>query len=221
MVADLVHHDMGDEVREFLAALDPFVEDRAAVEVDGGGGVAGLRCLAEGATRVEPGQLERVVEPELGERFVVGELLDEDRHRRDMTAKRLGQAVERRVRQPLEIGGSGGELTGHGGGLDGGGEEGNMVAKLDEAQRAAALAALPGWRHEAERDALRREFRFHDFSAAWGFMTRVALLAESQDHHPEWSNVYNRVDILLTTHDAGGLSERDLRLARAIDDLAG
>jgi len=69
------------------------------------------------------------------------------------------------------------------------------------------------------RDAVRREFRFRDFSEAWGFMARVALLAEAQDHHPEWRNTYNRVEILLTTHDAGGLSERDLRLARAIDGL--
>ena len=69
------------------------------------------------------------------------------------------------------------------------------------------------------RDAIRRGFRFRDFNEAWGFMARVALLAEAQDHHPEWSNAYNRVEVVLTTHDAGGLSERDLRLARAIDAL--
>ena len=91
------------------------------------------------------------------------------------------------------------------------------VERLDDAARAALAAELPGWSLAKGRDAIRREFRFRDFSEAWGFMARVALLAEAQDHHPEWSNVYNRVDILLTTHDAGGLSERDLRLARAID----
>jgi 4a-hydroxytetrahydrobiopterin dehydratase len=96
-----------------------------------------------------------------------------------------------------------------------------MVERLDEAARAGLAAALPEWKPAEERDAIRREFRFGDFNEAWGFMARVALLAEAQDHHPEWSNVYNRVDILLTTHDAGGLSERDLRLARAIDGLAG
>jgi len=69
------------------------------------------------------------------------------------------------------------------------------------------------------RDAIEREFRFPDFSAAWGFMSRVALLAEAQDHHPEWSNVYGRVSIVLTTHDAGGLSARDVRLAAAVDGL--
>ena len=94
-----------------------------------------------------------------------------------------------------------------------------MVERLDEAARAGLATALPGWSLAEGHDAIRREFRFRDFSEAWGFMARVALLAEAQDHHPEWSNVYNRVEILLTTHDAGGLSERDLRLARAINGL--
>ena len=94
-----------------------------------------------------------------------------------------------------------------------------MVERLDEAARAGLATALPGWSLAEGHDAIRREFRFRDFSEAWGFMARVALLAEAQDHHLEWSNVYNRVEILLTTHDAGGLSERDLRLARAIDRL--
>ena len=94
-----------------------------------------------------------------------------------------------------------------------------MVERLDDAARAGLATALPGWLLTEGRDAIRREFRFRDFGEAWGFMARVALLAEAQDHHPEWSNVYNRVEILLTTHDAGGLSERDLRLARAIDGL--
>ena len=95
-----------------------------------------------------------------------------------------------------------------------------MVEKLDEAARAALAAELPQWRMAEGRDAITRCFRFRDFNAAWGFMSRVALLAEAQDHHPEWSNVYNRVEITLTTHDAGGLSARDVRLARAIDALA-
>jgi 4a-hydroxytetrahydrobiopterin dehydratase len=94
-----------------------------------------------------------------------------------------------------------------------------MVERLDDAARAALGTDLPGWALEGDRDAIAREFRFRDFSAAWGFMSRVALLAEQADHHPEWSNVYNRVRIVLTTHDAGGLSARDLALARAIDAL--
>jgi 4a-hydroxytetrahydrobiopterin dehydratase len=85
----------------------------------------------------------------------------------------------------------------------------------------AALAELPLWRGTSDRDAIVRTFRFADFSAAWGFMSRVALLAEKLDHHPEWSNVYGRVDVLLTTHDAGGVTERDLAMARFMDAAAG
>lgn len=94
-----------------------------------------------------------------------------------------------------------------------------MVETLDVAARAALASNLPHWRMVEGRDALARSFRFKDFSEAWGFMARVALLAEAQDHHPEWSNVWNRVEILLSTHDAGGLSERDITLAKAIDRL--
>lgn len=94
-----------------------------------------------------------------------------------------------------------------------------MVEKLDDAARDALPAELPEWRVVVGRDAIQRAFRFRDFNQAWGFMSRVALLAEQQDHHPEWFNVYNRVEITLTTHDAGGLSARDVKLARAIDAL--
>lgn len=90
-----------------------------------------------------------------------------------------------------------------------------MIEKLNEAAIAGALATVPGWRQAG--DGIERRYVFGDFAAAFGFMARVALLAEKADHHPEWSNVYNRVDIRLTTHDAGGLSSRDFSLARAID----
>lgn len=93
-----------------------------------------------------------------------------------------------------------------------------MVDRIDPAE---ALPRLPAWsRAEGERPAIRRALAFHDFNAAFGFMTRVALMADKMDHHPEWSNVYNRVDILLTTHDAGGITQRDLDLARFIDEAA-
>jgi 4a-hydroxytetrahydrobiopterin dehydratase len=95
-----------------------------------------------------------------------------------------------------------------------------MIAKLKPAERAAALQSLPQWREVEGRDAVARSLRFKDFSQAWGFMARVALQAERMDHHPEWFNVYNRVDITLTTHDCGGLSERDIKLARFIDAVA-
>ena len=90
--------------------------------------------------------------------------------------------------------------------------------KLDPARLPELLDSLPGWRHAGERGGtITREFRFADFSRAFAFMTQVALAAEKRDHHPEWSNVYNRVEIVLTTHDAGGLSMRDIDLARVID----
>lgn len=94
-----------------------------------------------------------------------------------------------------------------------------MIELLNDAQRADALKGLPGWDLDDRRGALTRSFTFKDFSEAFAFMTRVALLAEKADHHPEWSNAWNRVDILLTTHDAGGLSVRDIAMARAIDAL--
>ena len=84
---------------------------------------------------------------------------------------------------------------------------------------AADLASLPGWAVDATGKSIQRELKFKDFSEAWGFMNRVALLAESQDHHPEWSNVWNTVRITLSTHDAGGLTDKDITLARAIDAI--
>ncbi|MSP89900.1 MAG: 4a-hydroxytetrahydrobiopterin dehydratase [Alphaproteobacteria bacterium] len=95
-----------------------------------------------------------------------------------------------------------------------------MVQKLDGAARQAALGELRQWREVTGRDAIHRALRFKDFNEAWGFMARVALMAERMDHHPEWSNVYNRVEITLSTHDCGGLSERDVKLAKFIDGIA-
>jgi 4a-hydroxytetrahydrobiopterin dehydratase len=86
---------------------------------------------------------------------------------------------------------------------------------------AAALATLPGWSATPGRDAIAKSFRFADFNAAFGFMARVALVAEKMDHHPEWSNVYNKVDVVLTTHDAGGVTDKDVALARFMDEAAG
>ncbi len=94
------------------------------------------------------------------------------------------------------------------------------IAKLEGAARDAALRELPHWRLTDGRDAIFRSIRFKDFNAAFGFMACVALAAEKADHHPEWFNVWNRVDITLTTHDAGGLSQRDVALAKVIDAFA-
>jgi len=95
------------------------------------------------------------------------------------------------------------------------------VQRLDNDARDAALKQLPEWTYDASAGGITRQFEFADFCGAFAFMTHVAILAEKADHHPEWSNVYNKVDILLTTHDADGLSQRDIDLARkigAIDD---
>ena len=90
------------------------------------------------------------------------------------------------------------------------------IAKLTDAQRETALAGLPEWTLRGDGLAITRRFTFADFSEAFAFMTRVALYAEKANHHPEWTNVWNRVDITLTTHDAGGLSDRDAAMATAI-----
>lgn len=95
---------------------------------------------------------------------------------------------------------------------------------FSDSDHSEALASLAGWSHDATRDAITKKFKFRDFNAAFGWMTRVALLAEKMNHHPEWSNVYNRVDVTLTTHDAnegkGGLTEKDIKLAKAMDAYA-
>jgi 4a-hydroxytetrahydrobiopterin dehydratase len=95
-----------------------------------------------------------------------------------------------------------------------------MAEKLTGAARAAALAKLTGWIEVAGRDAISRKFTFKDFNEAFGFMARAALVAEKLDHHPEWFNVYNKVEVTLATHDAGGVTERDLTLAAEMDRLA-
>lgn len=96
-----------------------------------------------------------------------------------------------------------------------------MPKRLSSTEIAEALVGLPGWSLAEGREAITKRFVFADFNAAFGFMARVALAAEKLDHHPEWSNVYRTVDVVLSTHDAGGLTELDVRLARAMDGFAG
>ena len=95
-----------------------------------------------------------------------------------------------------------------------------MAEKLSDVARKAALASLEGWTEVNGRDAISRKFTFKDFNEAFGFMARAALIAEKLDHHPEWFNVYNRVEVTLATHDAGGVTERDVMLAEAMNRLA-
>lgn len=94
-----------------------------------------------------------------------------------------------------------------------------MIQKLSSEERAAQIARLRGWQAVAERDAIQRRFEFADFNEAFGFMTRVAIKAQEMDHHPEWFNVYNKVDITLSTHEAQGLTARDIEMALFIDSI--
>ncbi len=96
-----------------------------------------------------------------------------------------------------------------------------MVEKLASEARKAALASLSGWSEVSGRDAISRTFTFKNFNEAFGFMTRVALVAEKNDHHPEWRNVYKTVEVVLSTHDAGGVTQRDIALAEAMNKIAG
>ncbi|MEO8280706.1 MAG: 4a-hydroxytetrahydrobiopterin dehydratase [Ideonella sp.] len=93
------------------------------------------------------------------------------------------------------------------------------MPKLQADQAREALASLAGWKYDAKRDAITREFRFADFAEAFAFMSELAMVAERSNHHPEWFNVYNRVDITLTSHDVGGLSQRDIDWARHADKI--
>jgi 4a-hydroxytetrahydrobiopterin dehydratase len=96
-----------------------------------------------------------------------------------------------------------------------------MAQKLAGNERASALAKLSGWTEAQGRDAISKKFVFKDFSEAFGFMSRAALVAEKMDHHPEWFNVYKTVEVTLSTHDAGGVTDLDVKLAQAMDKLAG
>jgi len=95
-----------------------------------------------------------------------------------------------------------------------------MVQKLSTIDRKGVLDALDGWREVEGRDAIAKDFKFADFNAAFGWMSRVAMLAEKLDHHPEWFNVYNKVNVTLATHEAGGVTERDIAMAQAMNAYA-
>ncbi len=96
-----------------------------------------------------------------------------------------------------------------------------MAGRLSAAERQAALKRLSGWKDVDGREAIAKRFTFADFNEAFGFMARVALVAEKMDHHPEWTNIYKTVDVTLSSHDAGGVSERDIKLAEAMERIAG
>ena len=96
-----------------------------------------------------------------------------------------------------------------------------MAEKLNAESIAESLETLTGWTHDRKTDTLRKKYKFKDFNAAWAFMSRVALLAEKMNHHPDWSNAYNKVDVTLTTHDADGITARDIKMAASMNEYAG
>jgi 4a-hydroxytetrahydrobiopterin dehydratase len=224
MMPDLMDQHMPHQIVEPHPRLGPFRENRLTIEKDAVGHRAGVhrRFLANGAAVIEAGKVERMRDPERAERLVVGEFLHRKHDVAEVGTEYFGQPLQRGARDGLDLVRAR-RLPRHDD-MDSAGSEpaarrDTMVEQLSEAERAEALDGLPDWDYDEARDAITRAFAFADFSEAFAFMARVALIAEKADHHPEWSNVYNRVDILLTTHDAGGLSERDIEMAEAIDEL--
>ena len=222
MVADLVDDDVGNQLLEADARFNPFVEQWPPVEVDHRRELARKhrRLLADGPAGIEARKVERILYAELIEHIVLGKVVDPEDDSVEVAPERVRQTRDRLLGEPLErreIGRKGLTIA-HPSRHRSLSKELTMTLTAEE--RGAALAALPDWRWDEARGGIARSFKFRDFGEAFAFMTRVALAAERADHHPEWSNVWNRVDIFLTTHSAGGLTEKDVALAKRIDGFA-
>jgi 4a-hydroxytetrahydrobiopterin dehydratase len=230
MVADFVDKDVAHDVAQGLAVLGPVIENRPAVEEDHGllwRVRSGLQ-IGEVGTGKQPQDLELAFEIHLVDDILVGKVLD---HEHDVAGERaefLRQARERLERETLEIVQRRGRCNGPVHVVSIGmaltvtqtQEERRTMTRLEGAARKAALSGVKDWREVDGRDAITRKFVFKDFNQAFGFMTRAALVAEKMDHHPEWSNVYRTVEVTLSTHDAGGLTEKDIALAKALGAFA-
>lgn len=211
---------MGDKRLETVLTMHPLLEDRTAIKENHvGHGAGGFITLhADMATVIKAKQIPFAVELHHLDDTGIGEIHDPQHDTRQMATEHFGQPLDGLESKRLDLGkGRSGLTAQHGWKIGPAFDncEGRMIAKLDDNAITAALAGVPGW--ERRGDGIERRYVFADFTQAFAFMTRVALLAEKADHHPEWSNVYNKVDIRLTTHDAGGLSARDFALAKAID----
>ena len=232
MMADFVDRHVRDEVVKADAGLDPLFEDVATIKDDAVGHRAGVhrRFLAERPAMVEAGQIERVLQTEFGERLVVGQFLNREHNVAEMFRELHRQSGDRRAADRLDRVGIGcfavecrlpAHARSHTRWRRIAARDMRMIEALNETERAEALDGLDEWDYDDARDAITRTIVFADFVEAFGFMTQVALIAERANHHPEWKNVWNRVEILLTTHDAGGLSPRDIEMAEAIDAIVG
>eukprot|EP00752_Nemacystus_decipiens_P015275 g13608.t1 len=195
---------------EVLSGLAPIVQDRPAIEEDHVrlAGRVGDRLPRHVDALIEPHQPERAVDLQIVQHVVRRELVDPKEDVAEMAGEVLRQALQRAPGQRLDVAS---RQTGKGA---------SMAEKLSEAARADALSNLTGWAPTEGRDAIRKLFQFKTFNQAFGFMTHCALKAEKMDHHPEWFNVYNKVDVTLSTHDAGGLTALDTELAAFMDKVA-
>lgn len=215
MVAHLMHEHMRDQMLQAFLAIHPLIQQGTAIEEYCRRQRPCFLCarMADMMAPIEAENVEWGVEIHRLHHFVIRKILYAQKHMGKMLAKQLWQLLDSRLRQPVDIG-KGRCHMGHVAPLA---EGHTMVEMLPATARASLAVDLPHWTVDGEH--LRRSFKFATFVEAFGFMSRVALLAERADHHPEWSNVYNKVEIALTTHDAGGLSLRDVKLAGEIDAL--
>ncbi len=216
-MADFMDEDMGDDGLQAVVALAPFIEQRAAIQEDHVGHHP-RRLIAlhpDMAALVQPEDIPFGFQFHSGDDICIGKILDAQQDGGKVTPERLGKPLDRSLGQQFDLGERWCDHAAMLGDALNQGEEFAMIARSTDAEITAALPGIPGWARDG--DGLVRSYKFADFIQAFGFMARVALLAEKADHHPEWSNVYNRVEIRLTTHDAGGISARDFALAKAID----
>jgi len=215
-----MNEHMCDDGFQRVAAMHPFIQYRAAIKEDHIGQRAGrlIALHANMAAMIKAEDIPLTLQLHGRHDAGIGKIFNAQHNAGEVAAKEIRQALDGLLGKDLDILKTGGGLTALHGceiGRPVANCEGRMIARLDEATITAAMADVPGWQRRG--NGIERRYSFADFTQAFAFMTRVALLAEKADHHPEWSNVWNRVDIRLTTHDAGGLSARDFALAKAID----
>jgi 4a-hydroxytetrahydrobiopterin dehydratase len=240
VMADLVDDDVRENVTQRDLGISPFIQDRAAIQEDhvGFAGVVLVCPLLRDVDALEQAQdVEGGFEFEFGGYVVIRQILDAEQDLPAALAEPVRQAVKDLVREIVDVV----ECRCHKF-IDCVGAHAALVrvfssvsniaydavskwrgivtSKLTPAERAALTAEIPGWTPEPKRDAITKTFVFADFVQAFGFMAQVALIAERMDHHPEWSNVYKTVNVLLTTHDANGLTGKDVELARSMDRIA-
>ena len=226
MVSDFMNDHMAHQIGQASAVFAPVIQKRPPVEENhiDAADIANAFMVQRDAV-VEPEQVERRLQIHIPAGVFAGEVLHAHDHVTDVDAQAFGDRLQRLGGHGFEVSEAGGINVEHCVADDSVVADDSlqcdaMVEKLTDIARADALEDLNGWISVGGRDAICKSFKFATFNAAWGFMTRIAMQAEKMDHHPEWSNVYGSVEITLTTHDCGGVSTRDIALAKFIDGLA-